>query len=182
MLDGLDVGGESDEKNTAVLILKNETTVTMHNNQNLAFGSILIKSGSQIIRPKIQKGPIYFGKPLYYSDTIDEDNDGIPVSGGELSFIKTGKKRKGKNQPYVGEYDCNDNEKKVFQLITTGTDNDQDGYILQAETTPTCVGDTTTVHGRTYYKDIDNKYTQLADIVGTNDCNDTVYDPTNTCN
>lgn len=179
-IDGVDAGAE-EEDNSAVLTLKNGTTITIQNNQNLAFGSIIIESGSQIVRPTAQKGPIFLGKPMYYSDAIDEDNDGVPISGGEISFIKDGKKRKGKNQPYVGEYDCDDTEKKIYQMVSVGTDSDQDGYIVEPATAPACVGDTTVVEGRTYYKDASNHYIRLADIVGPYDCDDDDYDPSNTC-
>lgn len=182
-VDGVDAGTEEGQENNASLTLKNNTTLTILNNQALATGNIKIESGSVIIRPKTQKkgSYIHIGLPLYYSDIIDGDNDKIPVSGGEISFVKNGKKRKGKNKPYIGFYDCNDSNKNIYQVVDVGTDADNDGYIVESEVTPTCVGDTKTIYGRTYYYDLNKDSIKLADIVGANDCNDTYYDPNNTC-
>lgn len=181
-VDGVDAGAEESEKNNASLTLKNNSVLTIPNNQTLSCGSLKIEPGSYVIRPKTQKGSdIHIGKPLYYSDIVDGDNDSIPASGGEVSLVKEGKKRKGKNKPYTGDYDCNDANKNIYHTLNVGTDADHDGYIVESAVLSTCVGDSKTINDRTYYDDLNKDSIKLADIVGINDCNDNDYDPTNTC-
>ncbi len=58
--------------------------------------------------------------------------------------------------------DCNDGSSNVYQNVaTTDTDVDQDGYYVGSQTTH-CVGSSTTVSSRTYYKDTGGTYTWLS--------------------
>jgi hypothetical protein len=85
------------------------------------------------------------------------------------------------NYEYVYQYhalggnDCNDSNANIFQNISNlSPDADQDGYTSGAPSTQ-CVGNSTSVGGRTYYKDSNGAFTFLLDSqkLGTNDCNDT---------
>ena len=74
----------------------------------------------------------------------------------------------------TGEDDCNDGDADVFQQISSlSNDDDQDGY-TGGSAGSQCVGTSTTVSSRTYYKDTSGSFTWLTDSqkLGTSDCND----------
>lgn len=69
--------------------------------------------------------------------------------------------------------DCNDSNNFVFSQMSAVQDADQDGVTASTTLNPTaCVGATSTVGGRTYYRDSSGAYTWLAAASATADCND----------
>ncbi len=69
--------------------------------------------------------------------------------------------------------DCNPGSKYVYRNVSTGIDNDHDGYTVSAASTH-CVGNSTTISGRTYYMDNSGNYSFIASgsMLGTGDCYD----------
>ncbi len=66
--------------------------------------------------------------------------------------------------------DCNDASTYVYQNIaSTAPDVDQDGYASSSSGT-NCVGSSTNVSGRTYYKNTSNQYAYVLSPLGTSDC------------
>ncbi len=65
--------------------------------------------------------------------------------------------------------DCNDASAVVFQTVTVFDDTDQDGYTNGAATA-VCVGSTTVVNGRTYYRSISGALPYITTSLG-GDCN-----------
>lgn len=70
--------------------------------------------------------------------------------------------------------DCNDTNQFEYQLLSTATDADHDGYATGAAAM-TCVGASTMHNGRTYYFDSPNGFVQVlgSQLLGTSDCNPT---------
>jgi hypothetical protein len=110
-----------------------------------------------------------FGNGNLYHTDADGDgyapNNNVFLSGGVRAMSAS------------GTSDCMDTGGGAVNVYTTsvvtGSDNDQDGY---TDTTGdnNCRGDSTSVGGRTYYKDTAGAYSWLTDgqKLGANDCND----------
>jgi hypothetical protein len=70
--------------------------------------------------------------------------------------------------------DCDDGNGNIFQIISgVSLDNDQDGYTATNPATQ-CVGTSSVINNRTYYKDSSGAYSWLVDSqkLGTGDCLD----------
>ncbi|MDP2273850.1 MAG: hypothetical protein Q8K32_24125 [Archangium sp.] len=65
--------------------------------------------------------------------------------------------------------DCNDASAMVFQTVTVFDDTDQDGFTNGAATA-VCVGSTSVVNGRTYYRSISGALPYITTSLGS-DCN-----------
>ena len=74
---------------------------------------------------------------------------------------------------YLGtSFDCDDSTSNIYQSLSTATDTDQDGFVSDSIST-NCVGASTTVSGRTYYKNSSGNYTYVAAAAALGyDCND----------
>ena len=69
--------------------------------------------------------------------------------------------------------DCNDSSAFVFDTRPAAADVDQDGVTSSATLTPNaCVGATSTISGRTYYRSSTGAYTWLDTASAAADCND----------
>lgn len=104
------------------------------------------------------------GPTLYYQD-VDGDTFGGATSQSACSSPGAGW--------VTNTSDCNDASNQVFQTVASlVTDADQDGYSTGAAASQ-CVGTTTTVGGRTYYRATSGSFTWLpsASSLGT-DCNE----------
>lgn len=66
--------------------------------------------------------------------------------------------------------DCSDSNAYIYQNVSVYTDSDQDGYV-SAGPASTCVGSTSVVNGRTYYKNSAGAYLYVASTLGS-DCYD----------
>lgn len=69
--------------------------------------------------------------------------------------------------------DCSPGNKDIYRYENTATDNDHDGYTT-ATASSHCVGNSTTISGRTYYMDSSGNYSYIASssMLGTGDCYD----------
>ncbi len=113
----------------------------------------------------------------YQNLTVYTDADGDTYGTGASSSVCSGA---GASAGYtiVNGTDCNDANANIYQNVSVGTDVDQDGYSTAAAGT-VCVGVSSTVSGRTYYRNSAGAVTQLAsaDIINQPDCNDATAAP-----
>lgn len=84
-----------------------------------------------------------------------------------------------------GYSDCNDANANIFQNVSVATDGDQDGYATSTASSQ-CVGPSTVVSGRTYYRGSGGTYIMLVSggQLGTSDCCDSAnntYPGSSTC-
>jgi hypothetical protein len=92
----------------------------------------------------------------------DADNDSFGAGAPTLACSAPGGK------PAANNSDCNDGSSNVFATRSVYADADQDGYTDNSQANQ-CTGSSTTVNGRTYFKDASGGYTWIATSLGL-DC------------
>ncbi len=168
-VDGVDSGSGS--TNTASITLTSSATLTISAQQTVAFGSLTKVSGTIVI-VKSPAGAQIVKSPIWMTDA---DADGYASSTTQIaqnSQPANGRRRNLMNS--VSSTDCDSTSANVYQNVgSTATDADQDGYYTGSSGT-NCVGASTTVSGRTYYKATSGSDTWLASggALGTSDCSD----------
>ena len=106
----------------------------------------------------------------------DGDNDGYRTTASATRCV--GSDCTNSTDAYKREstasIDCNDSNSYIYREKAVGTDTDHDGYISESSTSTQCVGASTSINGRYYYKDSSGNYTKLSSsyVVGYSDCND----------
>jgi len=157
--DGVDAGNATIDSYTLTL---NSGAVFAFNpgySINVTSGAIAIGSGAQLQKT--------------YLWVADFDGDLYPNAYQQAQDSQPGSQWRHR---YAGSFpdDCNDNNANVYQNVSGGTDADQDGYIAEAAVSVGCVGASTVVNGRTYYKTSGGSSTWLGagDVAGSSDCND----------
>ncbi|MBI2601173.1 hypothetical protein HYW42_04410 [Candidatus Daviesbacteria bacterium] len=98
---------------------------------------------------------------------VDSDGDTYGDEDGELQRIDCS------TAGYVANNtDCDDSNNKIYQTLSTAArDEDRDGY-TPAAVSNQCVGGTSAISGRTYYKDAAGAFTWLAAASTSIDCYD----------
>lgn len=161
-VDGADNGG---------IIIASGQTLTIGSGQTVVWGP-----GKSIVI----NGSIALNSTAVLKQTRlwihDADSDGYPSS--TTQFAQSGTPGAGYlNRSSVANYasaDCSDASANVFQDVgSIATDADQDGYYT-GSTATTCVGDTTVVSSRTYYKNTSGNYFFITSgaAIGGSDVND----------
>lgn len=184
-IGGVDAG--TGTNNTATLIIGSTKSLTMNPAQQVAWGSISMQSGASI---NLGSGSSLRRSPVW---VVDADADGKigsteqyigaqpaggvrrnTVSNTYAYFSKILSATSGENAPYP--LDCNDNSPYAYRTVANLVkDADQDGYKTATAAAPQCVGDASTINGRTYYKDASNVSSWLPDaqkLSATADCLD----------
>ncbi|MHB8875189.1 MAG: hypothetical protein ACYC8T_15995 [Myxococcaceae bacterium] len=109
--------------------------------------------------------PLLMGQTTWYRDL---DGDGYGGTTTQVACLAPG--------GYVAlPGDCNDNSPNVYRTISgLATDSDQDGYYVGTAASQ-CVGSSTSVGGRTYYRGTSGNYSWINSGValGSGDCSDT---------
>jgi len=165
-VDGVDEGGITVNSGVTLTVNAGQTIVWSPGHSIVINGAIAIANGGQLKQT--------------YLWLVDADNDGRPSSltmYAQDTQPTNGKRRKDfTNFTYVSDIiaDCNDSNSYIYRNKTVGTDTDHDGYIAGSSTSSQCVGNSTSINGRTYYKDSSGNYTKLysSQVVGYSDCND----------
>lgn len=111
---------------------------------------------------------------LQVNKYYDGDWDGYCTSGTPTYCVASGA-----GTPYrdscTGYSDCSDISVNAWTNVANLIkDSDQDGWANAATPATTCVGASTTVGGRTYYRNTDNLWVSMvyAQRLGINDCSD----------
>lgn len=182
---GVDAG--TGTNNTATLIIGSTKALTMNPAQQVAWGSISMQSGASI---NLGSGSSLRRSPVW---VVDADADGKigsteqyigaqpaggvrrnTVSNTYAYFSKILSATSGEGATYP--LDCDDASQYAYRTINSlVTDADNDGYKTSAVASNPCVGDSSTINGRTYYKDASNNSTWLPDaqkLSATTDCYD----------
>lgn len=144
------------------LTINNGVTLTIDSDAIWVFndGKTISPIGTITVNGQISKGNLYY---------TDGDGDGYAPSATLL--FGSGDIRA---MSVSGTSDCSDGDGDIYQNVgSLSSDNDQDGYTDTSAATR-CVGSSTSVSGRTYYKDSAAAFTWLTDSqkLGTSDCND----------
>jgi hypothetical protein len=154
--DGVDGGNATIDTYTLTL----NSTFAYNPGQSISVttGAIAIGSGGQLQKT--------------YLWVADLDGDGYPNSAQQAQDTIPGFQW---HHRYLGNFadDCNDGNANVYQNVNTGTDVDQDGYIIESGKSANCVGASTVINGLTYYKNTSGSYSWLGTQLGYNDCDDT---------
>lgn len=182
---GVDAG--TGTNNTATLIIGSTKALTMNPAQQVAWGSISMQSGASI---NLGSGSSLRRSPVW---VVDADADGKigsteqyigaqpaggvrrnTVSNTYAYFSKILSATSGEGATYP--LDCDDASQYAYRTINSlVTDADNDGYKTSAAASNPCVGDSSTINGRTYYKDASNNSSWLPDaqkLSATADCQD----------
>ena len=174
--DGVDAG--SGAQNTAQFTIPAGLTFNIGNaipNQVISFGVLSKPTGSTIVRfagSQLRKGPIW---------APDTDGDGYPDSANPTYSVNdvqpTGYVRRTVLASTLSVADCSTSNANIWQNIgNLVKDADNDGYKTSAAAASQCVGNTSSINGRTYYKDSAGAYTWMdaASALGSGatDCND----------
>jgi len=157
-VDGLDTGNITIAQGVTLTLNSGATFVWTSGYSINVTGSIALASGSAL-----QKGYLY-----YYDG--DSDTYGNGTFDWSSSATYSGHVR----AKDVAGTDCSDSNGYIFQTVSSlRSDNDQDGY-TDTGSASRCVGGSTVVSGRTYYRDSSGSYSWLnsAQVLGTTDCND----------
>lgn len=192
--DGVDAGGSS-TTNTAKIILNTGGNITLTPGQVIGRGSLQTNGGSFTIG----NGTASFRRAgVWLKDTDGDQVIDSPIVKTVSSTQPTGYIRRNhiytfptynttsfnfaskmynaaSTQPnYV---DCDSTNGNIYQNIANMVaDADQDGYKTVAAGATQCVGSTSTINGRTYYKNATNAYTWLSTAQqlggGATDCQD----------
>jgi len=183
-IGGVDAG--TGTSNTGVLTINTSKKLTLNAAQQVAWGSISLQTGSSI---NIGTGGILRRAPVWL---VDADGDGFinaadqyigttPPAGGVRRNTVTANYAYYSNLSTSPALDCNDSNQYVYRTETSlVTDADNDGYKTSAAASNPCVGDASTINGRTYYKDASNASSWLPDaqkLSATTDCYDTSAAP-----
>lgn len=179
--DGVDLGGTTATtlNNTGTLTLPAGSTLTVGPgavpNQKIAYGSI-VKPGAVIVKfsgSQLIKGGVW---------APDADGDGVPDSANPVYTIASTRPAGYSRRSFVGATnitvaDCSPSNANIYQNVATlVADVDNDGYKTSAAAATQCVGTSSTINGRTYYKDASNNSTWLPSASalgsGATDCND----------
>jgi len=174
--DGVDAG--SGTQNTAQFTIPAGFTFNVGNaipNQVIAFGVLYKPTGATIVRfagSQLRRGAIW---------VPDADGDGYPDSANPTYTVNTaqpvGYVRRTALASNLSVADCSTNNGNTWQNIgNLVKDADNDGYKTSAAAASQCVGNTSSINGRTYYKDSTGAYTWMdaASALGggVTDCND----------
>ncbi len=171
-VDGVDAG--TGTTNTGALTISSGQTLTLNANSKLGYGSVS-KPGAIIaktIGTVMQKGPIW---------APDADSDGYPTSANptlQLSTTQPASTIRRNAMNTLATADCLDSNATVYQNVASlVTDADNDGYKTSAAAATQCVGASSTINTRTYYKNASNASTWLPSAsalgAGATDCDDT---------
>lgn len=155
-VDGVDAG--SGTTNTAVLTVSSGQTLTVNSGQTIGYGSITV-NGTILLN--VNKKAILYRGPLYMSDG---DADGYPVdttTEATMSSQLTNPRRR--NLMSALAVDCNDGNINIYQNVANiVTDADNDGFYASSPAAGTvCVGTTSTINTRTYYKSSAGAFSQM---------------------
>lgn len=197
-VDGVDAGG-SGTSNTAGIILQTGGILTVMPGQAIARGGIAYQGGGMIIA----NGGLSARGGVWVKDT---DGDGVvdnpivtkvsatqPAGYMRRNYMVTlptysssafnyGSKIYNSATNTPSSLDCDGTNPNIYQNVANLVkDTDNDGYKTVAAAATQCVGGTSTINGRTYYKDATGGYTwlALADALGggATDCNDATGAP-----
>lgn len=193
--DGVDSGG-SGTSNTARITLGAGGNVTILAGQKVARGSISFSGGLLTLQNGnggIIRGGVYL---------LDADGDGYidnntsryvgiaPPAGYVRRNYLASTTYSGSNYDYaskmyaVNTFDCNTSSQiEGVNVANLAIDADNDGYYT-GSTGTSCVGGTSTINGRTYYRVADGSYSKIigsptggANAIAGSDCNDTTGEP-----
>lgn len=188
--DGVDAG--SGTTNTANLALASGVQLTIGAGQTIGRGSVSNAGGTLTLAQGgiLQKSGIY---------VHDADGDGVlddsakyigtaPSAGYvrrtafQTSATNSAALAYSTNIEAITLFDCNTGSVNVFQNIgNLVKDADNDGYKTAVAAGTQCVGATSVINGRTYYKDVAGAYTWMdaASALGggATDCDDTTGAP-----
>jgi len=182
-IGGVDAG--TGTTNTAQLTIASPRTLTINSGQSIAWGTISMPSGAAI---NLTSGGSLRKSPVW---VIDADADGFianteqtvgaqPAGGVRRNSVSS-------NYAYMSTLsgaptlDCNDSSGTAYQTVgSLVQDADNDGYKTSTAAGSQCVGGSSTVNGRTYYRDTAGDYTWLPDaqkLSSTADCYDNAATP-----
>ena len=184
-----DVGGvdaidlERPNRNSGVMTINSGKLLTTNPDQQVAWGGINI-DGAINIAP----GAALRAAPVWVTDA---DGDGY-ISSNE-QFIGTQPEGGARRSAVAGNYayyskianaetfDCNDDNEYIYvNRSNMVTDADNDGYKTSTTAGTQCAGDSSTINGRTYYRDASGAYKFLPDaqkLSTTADCDDATGAP-----
>lgn len=166
--DGVDSG--TGTTNNALMTINATRTLTVGPGQTISYGSIN-KSGASIVK---FGGGVLMKAPVWIPDDDEDDYpNAASVANQVVSFTRpAGYMRRAVANGLAA--DCNSSDADVFvNVANTATDADQDGYYTGGAGT-NCVGSSTTLSGRTYYKNAAGSYGYVtsASAIGSTDCLD----------
>ncbi len=179
--DGVDLGAGT--SNTASLTLSTGASLTLNSGQKIGRGSIALSGGTLILASggSLIRGGVWV-KDADADGVVDDGTRAVSATSPGAGFVR----RNGFSSTYpyysllraVNTFDCNSANANIYQTITSlVTDSDNDGYKTSAAASDQCVGATSVINTRTYYKDSAGAYTRLASAAvlggGSTDCADT---------
>jgi hypothetical protein len=175
--------GYTGVSSTSSITFSAGSVMTANPGQTIARGSSMVFSGGTLTLGggSLVRGGVY---------AKDADGDGVvdnsPITDGYVGTSPPagyvawstlgGSYNYDRKVRAISTYDCNSSNANVYQTVSSlVTDADHDGYQTSAAAASQCVGSSTTVNGRTYYKDTSGNYTWLpsSSELGSPDCDDT---------
>lgn len=178
--DGVDNGSGS--TNTAILTVGSGANLTVNANQKVARGSLVRGSGASIslaAGASVLRGGVWI-KDADGDGSIDDATRTVS-STQPAGYVR--RKDFSGTYPYysllraVNTFDCDSTNANIYRNVANlVTDSDNDGYKTSAAASDQCVGATSVINTRTYYKDSTGAYTRLASGSvlggGSTDCAD----------